>query len=89
VVEYNFVYILHSKKLNKKYIGLTNDIQRRIRQHKNGKSTFTASAEDWKIIYYEVFASKSDAIREEKFLKSGKGRERIKYLLQNTLQRLK
>jgi len=81
----HYIYILHSNKLDKNYIGLTNNIERRIKQHKKGESKFTSATNDWKLIYYEVFLSKTDAELEEKFLKSGKGRERIKYLLSNTL----
>jgi predicted GIY-YIG superfamily endonuclease len=39
----------------------------------------------WLLVYQEAFANKTDARREELFLKSGKGKERIKYLLQETL----
>jgi hypothetical protein len=39
----------------------------------------------WRLVYYEAFLSKTDARREELFLKSGKGRERIKYLLQDVV----
>jgi hypothetical protein len=38
-------------------------------------------------IYYEAFSNKEDASREEMFLKSGKGRERIKWLLKSTLEK--
>jgi putative endonuclease len=76
-----YVYILHSKQLNKKYIGFTSDLKNRIQEHKRGDSNFTSRTNDWKLIYYECFLSKIDAKEEEKFLKSGKGRERIKYLL--------
>jgi len=38
------------------------------------------------LVYYEVFKSEKDARTEEKFLKSGQGRERIKYLLRDTIK---
>jgi len=41
------------------------------------------------LIYYEVFISKKDAVMEEKFLKTGRGRERLKFLLKNTVEELK
>lgn len=40
----------------------------------------------WRLIYYEAFSDKEDATREEKFLKSGKGRERIQWLLKKVLE---
>jgi predicted GIY-YIG superfamily endonuclease len=33
------------------------------------------------LVFYEAFVQKADATREEKFLKTDKGRERRKYLL--------
>ena len=80
----HFVYILYSKKLNKKYIGYSNNLTQRLREHNNGKSNYTSNGIPWKLIYYEVFSSEKDARNEELFLKTGKGRERIKYLLKNT-----
>ena len=75
-----YVYILFSQKLNKRYIGSTSDIRKRINDHNCGKSSFSSRGIPWKLIYYEAFLNKKDALREEAFLKTGKGRERIKYL---------
>ena len=62
------------------YKGYTNDLKRRLKEHKVGKSVFTKQNGPWELIYYEAFEKKEDARREEEFLKSGKGRERIKWL---------
>jgi len=75
-----YTYILFSKKLNKKYIGSTSDLRSRIKEHNRGKSEFTSKGIPWKLIYYEAFINKEDALREENFLKTGKGRKRIEYL---------
>ncbi len=83
-----YVYILYSKKLKKKYIGLTSDLKSRINEHNGGYSNFTNRGKPWDLIYYEAFYTKKDASEEEKFLKTGKGRERIKYLLSNTVKTL-
>ncbi|MFA5386312.1 MAG: GIY-YIG nuclease family protein [Candidatus Paceibacterota bacterium] len=76
-----YVYLLKSCKNDKLYKGLTNDLKRRMIEHNTGKSVYTKNNGPWKLIYYEAFLSKKDARREELFLKSGKGKERIKYLL--------
>ncbi|GBE17232.1 GIY-YIG nuclease superfamily protein [bacterium BMS3Abin15] len=78
-----YVYILKSKKNGKLYKGLTNNLKRRTKDHNSGNSIFTKNNGPWRLIYYEAFVSKSDAKREESFLKSGKGKERIKYLLED------
>ncbi|OGF61853.1 hypothetical protein A2662_01225 [Candidatus Giovannonibacteria bacterium RIFCSPHIGHO2_01_FULL_45_33] len=80
-----YVYILQSERNGKLYKGCTNDLKRRIKEHNSAQETSTKSGAPWKLLYYEAFANKSDALREELFLKSGKGKERIKYLLERTL----
>ncbi len=80
-----FVYALYSKKLSKRYIGITENLARRLKQHVSGETPFTRRATDWILIYYEAFLSKQDAYKEEKFLKTGKGRERLKFLLNETM----
>jgi putative endonuclease len=81
-----YVYILKSKKNSKLYKGFTNDLKRIIKEHNLGKSVFTKNNGPWSLIYYECFLSKIDAEKEELFLKSGKGKERIKFLLKDTLE---
>lgn len=77
----HYVYIIYSPHLKIKYTGSTSDLKKRINDHKKGFSEFTSRTKDWKLVYYEAFLSKKDALREEKFLKTGKGKERIEYLL--------
>jgi len=79
-----YVYILKSQRTGKLYKGFTEDIRDRIKRHNSGQTKSTAHGIPWKLIYYEAFNNKTDALREERFLKSGKGKERIAYLLQNS-----
>jgi putative endonuclease len=78
-----YVYIIYSKKLDKKYIGSTSNLRERIERHNEKRSKFTSKGCPWELIYYEAFKNKKDAVREETFLKTGKGRERIKNLFEN------
>lgn len=78
-----YVYIIRNTK-GQLYKGSTGDLRKRLNEHNSGKSTYTKSKGPWTIIYYEAFVSKKDALIEEKFLKSGKGKERIKFILQNS-----
>ncbi|HHE76468.1 MAG TPA: GIY-YIG nuclease family protein [Candidatus Parcubacteria bacterium] len=84
-----YVYVLYSKKLNKRYIGYCADLKRRLRYHNSGNSKFTSKGVPWNLVFYEAFISKKDAVREEKFLKSGSGRKRLEYLLENTMNLIK
>jgi len=79
-----YVYIIRNKA-GKIYKGSTSNLKRRLREHNCGNSTFTKYKGPWQLVYYEAFINKKDAIIEERFLKSGKGKERIRYLLTNSI----
>ena len=78
-----YVYVLKSLRNGKLYKGFTSDLKRRIKEHNSGNSTFTKNNGPWKLVYYEAFDSEINAKEEEKFLKSGKGKERLKYVLKD------
>lgn len=80
-----YVYVLKSEKTGKLYKGFTQDLKQRMKEHNQGKTPFTRAGIPWRLMYYEAFLSKTDARREELFLKTGKGKERIKYLLTDIL----
>ena len=69
------VYILKSEKDNKRYIGFTKELIRRILEHNNGMVKSTRNRKPFELVYTEEFEFKSDAMNREKFFKSGKGRE--------------
>ena len=72
------VYILHSEKHNKIYIGCTSNLIARFHSHnKLSNKGWTKRYRPWRVIYIESFSDKKDAFAREKFLKSGKGREFI------------
>lgn len=83
----HYVYIIYSKKLNKKYIGYTKDLKDRLIHHNSDRSNYTSKGVQWELLYYEVFKSEKDARQEELFLKTGRGRERLKFLLKNTMKK--
>ena len=64
-----YVYVIYSNKLDKYYIGQTNDLKRRIAEHLDGKSTYTSRSDDWILVYYEAFRSRKLAIKREIRLK--------------------
>ena len=66
----SFVYILTNKNKTTLYIGVTNNLERRLSEHKENKgSKFTKKYQVKHLIYYEVFENISDAIKREKQLK--------------------
>ena len=74
------VYILKSKIDQKRYIGCTNDLQRRFFEHNSGLVISTRNRKPFELTYSEEYSSKVDAMKREKFFKSGKGREYLKSL---------
>ena len=74
------VYILKSLKDNKHYIGCTSDFTRRLEEHNSGNVASTRSRRPLELIYKESFSDKRSAMKRERFLKSGKGREVVKRL---------
>lgn len=76
-----YVYVLFSKKLQKRYIGFTSDLKKRLSEHNSGKSTFTKSGIPWTLIYHESFPTESEARNRELFLKSCVGRKFLDSLL--------
>ncbi|MFA4941162.1 MAG: GIY-YIG nuclease family protein [Patescibacteria group bacterium] len=78
--------MIFSKKLNKFHIGSTENLKNRFKEHNLGETTFISRGIPWTLVYYEAFMEKEDANREEKFLKTGQGRERRKYLLKCYLE---
>ena len=80
------VYILLSQKDKKLYIGYTNNLKRRIIEHKSGKSLATKNRQPVMLIYYESYLRWSDAKRREKYLKGGRGRAELKIQFQDILK---
>ncbi|MEO8147895.1 MAG: GIY-YIG nuclease family protein [Bacteroidia bacterium] len=75
------VYVLYSKNHNKHYTGYSSDFQKRFISHNEfGTKDWTTKYRPWKIIFTKEFESKADAMKYEKWLKSGVGREFIKKL---------
>ena len=75
------VYILQSQLDDSFYIGYSKDVFERLKGHNNGKTSYTKSKRPWKIVYYESYENKSDAIKRELFLKRQKNREFYKKLI--------
>jgi putative endonuclease len=75
-----FVYVLFSESYNQHYVGSTQNLEKRIWAHNEGLSRFTKGRGPWHLIYKEEYQTRSGAMKREKFLKSGQGRELIKNL---------
>ena len=66
-----FVYLIGSLKNSKSktYVGWTKDLNKRLNKHNLGKGAKSTKGRKWKIIYYEGFNSKKEAMKREYYLK--------------------
>lgn len=80
-----YVYVIKSQKDGKSYTGFTEDLRKRLRQHKEGKSSSTKYRGPFILVYYEASINEEDARAREKYLKSGMGKRYIKNRLKHFL----
>jgi putative endonuclease len=78
-----YVYLLKSPK--QFYIGSTNDLRRRIREHNENKSFATKNRGPWKLAYYEACGAEKDARVREKYLKTAWGRRYLRNRLKHDM----
>ena len=78
-----FVYILQSMKDFSFYVGQCDDLDRRISKHNEGLSRYTSSKIPWRLKYFEVFNTRTEALKREREIKNKKSRKYIEYLISN------
>jgi len=83
----HYVYILRSVKDGGFYIGYSANLRTRFDEHANGESFSTSYRRPWRLIYYEAYLNREDALGREKYLKSGSGRRFLKAQLAHYLQK--
>lgn len=76
-----YVYAISSEIRNYIYVGLTNDLNRRLNEHNRGYNRTTKPYRPYKLILAEKFESRVEARIKEEYLKSGTGKEYLKQLI--------
>ena len=76
-----YTYILYSDKLTKYYVGACIDMDRRLREHNTGHSTFTRTGIPWRLMYTEVFNNLAEAKKRELYIKRMKSRKYIEQII--------
>ena len=72
-----FVYILQSESTGRYYVGSTNDLERRLTEHKRAHCLATRGRGPWKLVYQEFYSTLIEARRREWQLKSWKSAKKI------------
>ena len=75
-----YTYILHLSN-NSLYVGSTDDLKRRYKEHVWGKVESTRKRRPLKLIFYEAFLYKKDAQRREEYFKTSKGKRMLRVML--------
>ena len=76
-----FIYIIESLIVIRYYIGSTENLEIRLSAHNSGKVKSTRAYKPWELVYTERFDTKSEAIKRERQIKSYKGGNAFKKLL--------
>jgi len=79
-----YTHIIFSKTIDKYYIGSCQNIDERLQDHLNNRSTFTKKAKDWELKYFETYTSRSEAVKREMEIKKKKSRKYIEFLISNS-----
>ena len=64
-----YVYVLKSQKWNKPYFGITSDLKKRLKGHNSANTKSTRYGIPWKLVYFEAYLDRKDAIERESQLK--------------------
>jgi len=81
-----FVYVIRSKVDRNLYIGSTNDLKRRFKEHNSGRVFSTKLRKPFELIYYEAYRNEKDARRREHNLKlRSRALAQLKKRLENSL----
>ena len=76
------VYVIYSNKAGKYYTGQTEDLERRLKEHNEGTlGKFTKNKGPWELVYFEEFKTREEALKREKYLKTGAGRDFVQSML--------
>ena len=81
-----YTYVLISENDRNFYIGFTKDLEKRLDEHQHGSVASTAHRRPLKMVYYEACLNEKDAIKREKYFKSGFGRRFLRNRLETYLK---
>jgi putative endonuclease len=84
-----YTYVIQSQESKNLYVGYTNDLEKRLKEHNQGLNKSTKSYRPWKLIYYEACLDREDAERREVYLKTNQGQRLMKRRLKKYFYKLK
>jgi len=82
-----YVYALRSIKDGKFYIGHTDDLNKRVKLHNDGRVDSTKFRRPFELVYFEASYNKLDTLKREKYLKTTYGHRYIKNRVMHYFQK--
>ncbi|MCO6487336.1 MAG: GIY-YIG nuclease family protein [Phaeodactylibacter sp.] len=76
-----YVYVIESQATGRRYVGIAEDVPRRLKEHNAGRSKSTRPYCPWVLVYQEEHEAHEAARAREKYLKTSAGRRYLKKLL--------
>ncbi|MCL5091480.1 MAG: GIY-YIG nuclease family protein [Patescibacteria group bacterium] len=81
-----YVYVLRSLKFDFIYIGFTDNLKRRFKEHNSKQNISTKHYAPFEIIHYEAYHNEKDAKRREEYLKCNRGKTTLETMLKEFLK---
>lgn len=85
-MKFYYVYILKSINHNFIYVGYTENLKVRLKQHNNKEELSTKAYTPFDLIHYEAYRNIKDAKRRELYLKTTKGKTTLRFMLKEYFQ---
>ena len=79
------LYVIRSEVNSELYVGITKDLKNRLEEHAKGKNRYTKGLRPWKLVYTEEYLDWEAARKQEKYYKTGSGKEKLKEKLKGKL----
>ncbi|OGG15740.1 hypothetical protein A3D77_01815 [Candidatus Gottesmanbacteria bacterium RIFCSPHIGHO2_02_FULL_39_11] len=84
-MKFYYVYILKSINHDFIYVGFTENLKLRLKQHNNKEELSTKYYALFELIHYEAYRNEKDAKRREQYLKTTKGKTTLRFMLKEYL----
>ena len=73
-----YAYVIYSDRYNRIYKGHCEDLDQRLIEHNSGKTKSIKAFVPWRLVYYEEFQTREEAIAREHYFKTAAGRRYLK-----------
>ena len=80
-----YVYVIQETTTEKTYVGFSSNLKQRLEEHNSSRGGRSTKGGQWRLIYYEAFASSADArLREKRLKQDGRARYQLYARLENS-----